>query len=213
MHTSSSSFGRERDPGRIATISVVTALHLGAVYAIAHWGFDIDRPVLTRPLQVSIIATEDRVESDPRPLPMPDLALPTMVQIEAPLIDLPRFDDAPTITVAYKPEPASAPVAKAAEPKLVSTVEYLEPLRPKYPPTSRRMREEGTVVLLVLVDEKGRASRIEVRDSSGHPRLDRAAQEAVHCARFKPYMEAGRAQPALVLIPVEFSLTTRVAQR
>jgi protein TonB len=210
MNTSSS-FGRERDPGRIATLVAVGVLHAGAVYSVAHWGFDIDRPVFTLPFQVAIVATEE-VESEPHPLPAPDLT-PPVVRIERPLIDLPRFDDAPTITVAFKPEPTVAPVAAAAQPKLVSTVEYLEPLRPRYPPTSRRLREEGTVLLLVLVDEKGRASRVEIRDSSGHPRLDRAAEEAAHCARFKPYIEDGQARPAMVLIPVEFSLTTRVARR
>lgn len=208
-----SSFGQQREPGRMAALTAVALLHVGAVYAVAHWGFDRDRPEITAPFQVAFITSAEQVmaETPPLPTPMPEFT-PVEVFIEQPEIELPRFEESTAITAAVQPAPKAAPASSAPQPKMVSSVEYLEPLRPRYPPTSRRMREEGTVVLLVLVDEKGQASRVQVRDSSGYPRLDRAAEEAVQCARFKPYVEDGRAQPALVLIPVEFSLNTRVAR-
>jgi TonB family protein len=42
--------------------------------------------------------------------------------------------------------------------------------------------------------------------SSGHPRLDQAAKEAVALALFKPYVSGGIARAAIAMIPIEFSL-------
>ena len=50
---------------------------------------------------------------------------------------------------------------------------------PTYPPASRRAGEQGTVRLKVLVDTNGRPSNVAVAQSSGFPRLDEAAVEAV----------------------------------
>ena len=55
---------------------------------------------------------------------------------------------------------------------------------PTYPPTSRRLGEEGTVRLKVLVDERGRARDVQVAKSSGFARLDEAAMTAVRKWRF-----------------------------
>ena len=65
-------------------------------------------------------------------------------------------------------------------------------------------REHGTVVLRVLVDAHGRPAQIQVERSSGFERLDAAAREAVEKFLFRPYEVNGVAQPAQVLIPIEF---------
>jgi protein TonB len=100
----------------------------------------------------------------------------------------------------------SAPIADRSIPKLVSAVEYVREPSPRYPPQSRRLGEQGVVVLRVVIDERGRACDIEIESSSGHERLDRAAREAVATAAFQPYFEDGAPRRALVLIPIEFSL-------
>ena len=69
-----------------------------------------------------------------------------------------------------------------------------------------RAREQGTVVLHVLVDENGVPQRIEIARSSGHVRLDAAARESVARARFRPVMRNGVATPAWGLVPIEFRL-------
>jgi protein TonB len=79
---------------------------------------------------------------------------------------------------------------------------------PHYPPESRRIREQGLVILRVLVDESGHAKQIEIYRSSGHPRLDEAARAAVARAIFKPLMSGGTARPAAAIVPIEFSLRT-----
>jgi protein TonB len=71
---------------------------------------------------------------------------------------------------------------------------------------SREWGESGTVRLRVLVDEQGRPRDIEVARSSGYPRLDQAAINAMRATRFKPHLEAGVPQSRWVLTPLTFNL-------
>jgi protein TonB len=88
----------------------------------------------------------------------------------------------------------------------MSQVAYLVQPAPRYPPESRRVREQGLVMLRVLIDESGHAKSVEIYTSSGHPRLDEAARAAVARAVFKPYMDGGTARAAAAFVPVEFTL-------
>jgi protein TonB len=109
------------------------------------------------------------------------------------------------------PPPPAARAEDRSAPKLVSTVEYVREPMPRYPPQSRKLREQGTVVLRVVIDERGTATSIEIETSSGHARLDDAARDAVLHAEFRPYVEDGEPRRALVLIPIEFALNRRPA--
>ena len=77
---------------------------------------------------------------------------------------------------------------------------------PAYPQASRRRGEEGLVILRVKVTANGRAHEIEIAESSGHPRLDRAAQDAVARWRFEPARDGNRAIDSWVRVPVVFRL-------
>lgn len=92
-------------------------------------------------------------------------------------------------------------------PRVVAQADYLgqRPM-PAYPPQSERRGEQGRVVLRVLISAQGRPVRIDVRTSSGYPRLDQAAVMAVRQAHFRPYQEDGVAYRALVDIPFDFVL-------
>ena len=70
---------------------------------------------------------------------------------------------------------------------------------------SSRSRERGTVLLRVLVDALGRPAQIQVERSSGLRASRHAARDAVQKALFRPYEVNGVAQPAQVLIPIEFT--------
>ncbi|HQV09399.1 MAG TPA: energy transducer TonB, partial [Thauera sp.] len=83
---------------------------------------------------------------------------------------------------------------------------YLNNPRPAYPMLSRRLREEGQVMLRVLVSPEGQPARVELRTSSGSERLDRAAQEAVARWRFVPARRGDVAVEAWVLVPIVFKL-------
>ena len=83
---------------------------------------------------------------------------------------------------------------------------YLNNPAPEYPPVARRRGEEGRVLLSVAVCPAGWAERIEVRASSGSPRLDRAALEAVRRWRFVPANQNGVAVASRIVVPIVFRL-------
>ena len=62
---------------------------------------------------------------------------------------------------------------------------------PDYPALSRRLGEQGVVVLNVLISPAGRADEIQVQKSSGFKRLDDAAVSAIRDWRFIPASQAG----------------------
>jgi TonB family protein len=78
---------------------------------------------------------------------------------------------------------------------------------PRYPPQAVRRREEGEVMLRVLVDASGSPGTIEMAQSSGSPRLDGAAVEAVRQWRFAPGVRNGQPVEGWVLVPISFKLT------
>ena len=56
-----------------------------------------------------------------------------------------------------------------------SDADYLHNPPPAYPRMSRRMGEQGTVLLRVFISAEGRAEKADIRTSSGYARLDEAA--------------------------------------
>jgi protein TonB len=62
------------------------------------------------------------------------------------------------------------------------------------------------VLLTVEVLPDGTSGKIEIKESSGYRDLDRAAVTAIRRWRFTPAREGGIARPAMVEIPVVFTL-------
>jgi periplasmic protein TonB len=81
---------------------------------------------------------------------------------------------------------------------------YLHRPNPVYPALSKRLREEGTVVLRVNLDAQGIVLDITVEKSSSFKRLDQAALEAVKHWRFIPAKRGQVALPSSALVPIEF---------
>ena len=77
-----------------------------------------------------------------------------------------------------------------------------------YPIDAMRRHEQGTVILHVLVDADGKVLTVEIETSSGSPRLDRAARDAVRQWRFNPAKHGGAALSAWARVPVSFNLST-----
>lgn len=99
----------------------------------------------------------------------------------------------------------SSPAASA--PRLITSgVQYLQAPQPQYPQASKRMGEQGKVMLKVLINEKGRAEHVDVAQSSGFQRLDQAARLAVLHAIFSPHLENGKAISVLAMVPIVFEL-------
>ncbi len=145
------------------------------------------------------------------PVPTPAPVVPAAAQHSAPQTHEARpAPPPPAPAPVAAPAPAAVPVQAAAPaeraPVSVSGVEYLAPPKPDYPLASKRLGEQGKVMLRLLIDEKGHAERIEVQQSSGYSRLDEAARAAVLRAAFKPHLEDGRPVPVYVTVPISFSL-------
>lgn len=99
---------------------------------------------------------------------------------------------------------AAAPAAAVMPPRF--DADYLHNPAPVYPAMSRRMGEEGRVMLRVFVDASGRPGQIEVSSSSGSARLDAAAQEAVWRWRFVAARRGDDSIGGWVLVPIVFNL-------
>ncbi len=79
---------------------------------------------------------------------------------------------------------------------------------PKYPEIARRRGYEGEVLLSVGVAADGTVTTLKVKQTSGHPVLDRAAMRAVAVWEFEPAQRMGIPVPLTVDIPVRFVLRT-----
>ncbi len=206
-------FAEDRSRRACVAASIVV-VHAIGLYAALSFAPQIKRAVAEVPLAVSFVSLPE----PPRDRPLPRVTVVTPQPIvnapELPLIEIPNEapPSARAITIpTAPPPPAAAPQEDRSVPKLVSAVEYVREPAPRYPPQSRRLREQGLVVLRVVIDEQGVASSIEIETSSGHARLDDAAREAVLRAAFRPYVEDGEPRRALVLIPIEFALNRGAA--
>jgi protein TonB len=83
---------------------------------------------------------------------------------------------------------------------------YLRNPEPQYPSASRRLGEQGTVQLRVLVSADGHAAHVDVHRSSGFPRLDEAGAAAVREWRFVPAKRGTTPVEAHVIVPIVFKL-------
>lgn len=75
-----------------------------------------------------------------------------------------------------------------------------------YPAAAARVREEGSVVLLVQVDATGKATDVSVETRSGSRDLDRAALQAVRDWTFEPAIQGGKPVASNVRVPIDFNL-------
>ncbi len=126
----------------------------------------------------------------------------------APAEPAPSAPPAPIELAAPAPAPA-APPATPAPPVVVlpsSSADYLNNPRPAYPPLSRRLGEQGKVVVRVFIEVDGTASRAEVRQSSGFERLDQTALETVKRWRYVPGKRAGVPEAMWFNVPINFVL-------
>lgn len=197
-------------PDRIG-LGVTLALHALAAAALLSYAPARSALLAAAPIMVDLILPP-RAEQ-PRPQPPAELPKPRPVakQVErppeVPLVAAPP--DAPSPVVA-PPLPQVAAAAPPAPPAPVTPpifqADYLDNPAPAYPGLSRRLREQGRVILRVQVNAQGTADDVQVRTSSGHERLDEAARETVRRWRFVPAKRGGEPVPAWVLIPISFRL-------
>ncbi|ATE61070.1 energy transducer TonB [Thauera sinica] len=213
---------------------LVLALHVAGL-AVLGWLAPAETTMpVALPIQVSLIQEQTAppvsappepvvqppipkvVPSPPKPQPRPrpqEKPAPRKPVEAAPVTEsrTALTSDAP----APEPTPAPAPPAPVSAPPGPPTpaitaarfdADYLNNPPPAYPPLSRRMREEGKVMLRVLVSPAGLPAQVEVSRSSGFERLDRAAENAVRRWRFVPARQGDHAVESWTLVPLIFEL-------
>lgn len=141
----------------------------------------------------------------PRPVAAPDPAPAP----NAPLGATEVQPAPPPVSAPVAAAPAPAPVAAAAPAPVQlpsSDADYLQNPKPVYPAMSRRLGEQGKVVVRVLIGVDGNAQAAELRQSSGYPRLDQAALDVVRQWRYVPGKRGGVPEPMWFNVPITFVL-------
>lgn len=82
----------------------------------------------------------------------------------------------------------------------------LEIVRPAYPPRAKQLRQEGKVLLKLLIDAAGRVQNVDVVKAAGHG-FDDAAAAAARRSQFVPAQRDGRPVACFALLPISFKLT------
>ncbi|MGJ0429160.1 energy transducer TonB [Methylobacter sp.] len=115
------------------------------------------------------------------------------------------------------PSPQPAPVAASAPAKSAPAeaapliqphlnADYLDNPPPAYPRISRRLGEQGKVLLRAMINTDGTVAQLAVQKTSGFSRLDQAALETVKHWRFVPARRGSQIVSAWVVVPISFSL-------
>ena len=192
---------RVPDPFRSAALLAVIVIHAATIGGLLAYRVSPREQVAEFVIEASILPGALPRIAAWQPV-LPEFPLPQLAVAHGNAITLP-----PPVAGPQVAAPSTRYVDAQAPPTLdVQAVGYLVPPAPRYPPASRRAREEGEVLVRVLIGVDGRPSEVRILRSSGHARLDEAAVEAVRAALFRPYVAAGRAQAAYVRVPVEFAL-------
>lgn len=222
----SSMFRRARiSPAALIGVTFAHAGLLGLLLLAPNTPEPITPP---RPLMVSLIETQveapqPQAKPEPKPQPPKPVAkpLPTPVlaakptptpipqTVAAPLEPTPLPEPVPEVlpppapvAEAPKPAPSLPPAPTPPHP-----ADYLNNPKPSYPALSKRLGEEGTVRLNILVNPDGSVARLELAKSSGHPRLDRSAMNTVQSSwKFEPARQGGKPVAAWVIVPIQFTL-------
>ena len=171
------------------------------------------RPPEPRPVVKPAVAPRPQPASRPEPPSQTDPA-PVIASEQAgpqaPVVAAPA-----AVASTRSAEPAPGPVAPAPAPRVAAPAalvlpsadaDYLDNPRPAYPRLSRRLGEQGTVIVRVLISVDGRAEQAELRTSSGFERLDQAALETVRRWRYVAGRRHGVPEAMWFNVPIRFVL-------
>lgn len=195
---------------------VVALVHLSLIVAMVLWG----RPRTADPPQATIRVNMAALPGESRAMITPSASAsrpPESVirPAESVMPAAPTMGSRPSPTMATGPEsvplavgPSSATGATGfADRDPMVDASYGGNRAPEYPALSRRLGEQGAVVLRVLITVDGRASEVMVLKSSGSARLDEAAKATIRDWRFVPAVRGTRPVPAWYEWRWEFRLS------
>ena len=162
---------------------------------------EFDEPTATRTVQP---APPPVKKMPPPPEPQPALPEPVPVNEPAPAPNAPVVVATPPVPVT---EPAPAVPTNSLRVEMPSSnAQYLQNPKPSYPAISKRLGEQGKVMVRVLIGVDGKALRAEISQSSGYERLDQAALNTVLAWRYVPGKRGGVPEAMWFSVPINFIL-------
>lgn len=215
---------------RILIACAVVLLHLAALWALQSGMLRravevvvpaqvlsefLSEPQRTAPTPPTPSAVTPTPRPQPRPLsppplqpaPAPVATTPLATASTAPAASPAAAPAAPAATAAAVPSPTPAAAAAPARVELPSSdAAYLNNPKPAYPMMSKRLGEQGKVVVRVLIGADGAPQQAELRTSSGYERLDQAALTTVLRWRYTPGKRGGVAEAMWFNVPINFVL-------
>ena len=165
------------------------------------------QPALSLPAPLVKPATSVQKKVVPQP-PARTQAQPLAIPDPASLANASAGSLAPALppvsnSVALPSDALSVPLAVLLP---SSNAEYLQNPKPAYPPLSKRLGEQGKVVVRVLIGADGQPQKAELRQSSGFQRLDQAALTTVLKWRYLPGKRGDVAEDMWFNVPINFVL-------
>lgn len=193
---------------RWIALALIAGLHAALLAWLTHTGL-LPRQKMLEVLHATLILPEPpkpRAPPSEPPRPLKRTPAPPVTPVPAPIVSAAAEAHSP-VAVAPRPpvvEAPPAPVTSVTPPRF--DADYLDNPKPAYPPLSRRLGEEGRVILRVFVEPNGQPSKVEIQTSSGFARLDEAASAAVSRWRFVPARRGEEPVAARVRVPIVFAL-------
>lgn len=170
-------------------------------------------PVIIEPPTIQgVIVVSEPIKEPEKPVETPPP--PPEKPVPKPKIPVPKAPPSER-AVTQKAEPTPMPMQESEKPAEPTPAPVIPPQAdasqlnnpaPVYPQTSRRLKEEGVVLLEILVKADGTLGEMRLKKSSGYSRLDEAAQSAVKKWHFVPAKRGGEAIDYWYELPIEFSL-------
>ena len=199
---------------RSSLLAIVIALHAG-VFLLILAAKTVAPQIMEMPLIVDLLQPpETQKEPEAKPLPVVRPQPVRQKPVPVPKAPVPVIETttstapAPATAIAAPPENKAANAAPAEESFSQARFDanYLRNPAPPYPSLSKRMGEEGKVVLRVSVNPEGTADSVDIKTSSGSPRLDESAQKTVRNWKFVPAKRGDAPVQSWVLVPIIFKL-------
>lgn len=78
---------------------------------------------------------------------------------------------------------------------------------PQYPPSARRLRLEGTVLVSMIIDSQGKPTHCAIRKAEPKGIFEESALAAANSYRFVPGKVGGQNVATLVIVPFHFKMT------
>jgi protein TonB len=156
----------------------------------------------TQPPLPQVKPTSSPPRERPAPATRPILAMSSDQAPAPPAFSVPAPPAAPSAATAALAASPVVPTVTAAH----FNAAYLQNPAPVFPPLSRRLGEEGKVLLRVKVSAEGHPVAVDLEKSSNFERLDEAARRAVSRWRFVPARRGDAPVEGAVIVPIVFRL-------